>query len=807
MNEWTGPQTPTTRAEPGVPVTGAGQSVAVPRGGGDYPESDHGELSLAGLLAILAQEWLLIAVVFAATVALVALYTLSQEPVYSTSSVVLVDPSSRRASSGGLEGMLAIGGGSRTLYNEVEILRQSVPLAERVGGRLLDEAPPSAPLAGSRDERSVAGVARAILGGRVRFAPVDERADLIRIAASSTDPREAALIANLYAEEYQRRSQENSRASVSSSRSFLEDQVEKRREELALIEGRLSDFMTREGAVALDSEGQNAVSQIASIDAAIEEARVSLEVERTALRSLEQQVETVEPGLARRIASSVENEIRVLQDRIVELELQATDYYTVDPTLRGDESRNAELEAIASRIAELRRQVSELSRQYVQEALAVGGVGSEGGASSALGYVTELKRDVIERRIRIQGLEAKLAALQGQVRRYEMRLRDIPRQTIELAQLQRQRLSTERTFLFLTEKLQEARVAEESELGYVEIIRRADVPGRPVSPKPVRNMTTGLLLGLVLGVGLALLKRTLDHRIRTPDDLRAHGFSVLGVIPDMAGIVKQNFGGNATAEIDSHTVASTLAAVLHPLSPATEAMRHLRTSIRFSLPDTQLQTLLVTSAAPAEGKTTTAMNLAVSMAQAGHRTLYVDADLRRPTGHKQIGIPRHNGLSELLFRPEPPDWDAYRRRLRVTWKHFDDEVDNLWVLPAGKAVPSPAELLGSQRLRDLVAEMRQAFDVVIFDTPPALAVTDPVLVATLCDAAILVAVARDTNWTTLERAQEHLAVTGTPVIGVVLNRSAGRSSGGYGYGYGYAYGYTADEVFTTDAATGPRDAS
>src|SRR5690606_7001090 len=275
------------------------------------------------------------------------------------------------------------------------------------------------------------------------------------------------------------------------------------------------------------------------------------------------------------------------------------------------------------------------------------------------------------------------------------RLRDIPRQAIELAQLQRQRQSTERTFLFLTEKLQEARVAEESELGYVEVIRRADVPARPVSPKPLRNMVVGFLLGLVLGVGAALLKRTLDHRIRTPEDLRAHGFSVLGVVPDMGALIKQNFGGAETVPIDSHEVRATFAAALHPLSPVTEAMRHLRTSIRFSMPDRRIQALMVTSAAPGEGKTTTAMNLAVSMAQAGHRTLYVDADLRRPTGHKHLGIPRHNGLSELLFREGAPDWDVYRRRLKVTWQHFDDEVENLWVLPAGKAVPSPAELLGS----------------------------------------------------------------------------------------------------------------
>ena len=173
--------------------------------------------------------------------------------------------------------------------------------------------------------------ARRILGGGCGSRPSATALTCSRSRPSSTAPAEAALIANLYAEEYRNRSRETSRASVVSSRSFIEEQAEKRSEELGGIEDRLAEFMTREGAVALDSEGQNAVSQISSIDAAIEEARVEIEVERTALRSLEEQVEEVEPGLARRIASGVENEIRVLQERIAQLELQASDYYAVDP--------------------------------------------------------------------------------------------------------------------------------------------------------------------------------------------------------------------------------------------------------------------------------------------------------------------------------------------------------------------------------------------------------------------------------------------------------------------------------------------
>ncbi len=792
-------------------TTGPG-AAGVPSGHGAMPmmepeQEPFAELSLASILETFRRGWKIILLTTLAIFAITALYTFTQSPLYRTASVVLVDTNKNQSwSANSIESLLSFGGDSRTLYNEVEILRQSVPLAERVAARLSDVASAPTPLMQNEEGEvvPVGEMARTMLEERVRFAPVSDYADLIRITANSTSPDEAALMANLYAEEYLQRSQETSRASISSSRSFLEGQEEKRREDLRLIEDQLRQFMTQEGAVALDSEGQNAVTQIAALDAALEETRVELEMEQAALGSIEAEVERVEPGLTRRIASGVENEIRVLQERIAELELQASDFYSVDPTLMGEEARNPELLQITSRIERLRQQVDDLSQQYVEEVLAVGGLDVSTGGASGLGYITGLQRDVVQKRIRVQGLEAKAAALQAQVGEYEGRLREIPRQTIQLAQLQRQRQATERTYLFLVEKLQEARVAEESELGYVEVIRRADVPVEPVRPRPFLNLLFGLLFGFAAGVGGAVLWNALDHRIKTPEDLRAHGFTMLGAIPDMKAVIKRNFSGQEKVRIDSHEVNTTVASVLHPLSPLAEAFRQLRTNIQFSLPDKKVEVMMVTSSGPSEGKSTTAMNIAVSMAQAGHRTLYVDADLRKPKGHTLLGLTRYNGLSELLFRRGAIDWESYHQPLRVTWKEFDDAVENLYVVPAGKHVPNPAELLNSQRMAELVAEMRESFDVVIIDTPPVLAVTDAVLVSRLCDAIVFLSVAGQTSWRSLVRTREGISVSGTPVIGTVLNRFDERTKG-YGYGYGYGYGSMDDFMLAPAGETPLQD--
>src|SRR5690606_19498592 len=188
------------------------------------------------------------------------------------------------------------------------------------------------------------------------------------------DPREAARMANLYAELYRERGRESSRASVTNARSFLEGQVEERRSGLADAEAALEAFMTRGGAVNLALEGQQVVSQTASLAAALDTALVELQVARSSLDALQQEAGQVFPDLAGRLASGTSQQIAALQDQIARFEVQASDYYAVDPTLRGNESRNPELAAIKRRIDEMQQQVNQLSARYVEELRASGGI-------------------------------------------------------------------------------------------------------------------------------------------------------------------------------------------------------------------------------------------------------------------------------------------------------------------------------------------------------------------------------------------------------------------------------------------------
>jgi tyrosine-protein kinase Etk/Wzc len=281
----------------------------------------------------------------------------------------------------------------------------------------------------------------------------------------------------------------------------------------------------------------------------------------------------------------------------------------------------------------------------------------------------------------------------------------------------------------------------------------------------------------LLGVGLALVRYRLDDRIRRPDDMSALDTPLVGTVPDMTAMLRQDFGDRETVEVDGMHVDTHLVTLLNPLTVASEAYRGLRTSVQFSRPDKVIETILVTSARPAEGKSTVVLNLAIAMAQAGRRTLVVDADLRKPSIHRKLGISWEPGLVGLLFDGAPFDPGKYATA-----------VDDLYVIPSGRTAPNPSELLGSQSLRDAIGTFREHFDVIIFDAPPVLAATDAVLLSTQCDATIVVAAAGTTRSHEITDTLAALRDVGAKVIGTVLNRFDLSHAYGYRYKYTYSYG-------------------
>lgn len=290
------------------------------------------------------------------------------------------------------------------------------------------------------------------------------------------------------------------------------------------------------------------------------------------------------------------------------------------------------------------------------------------------------------------------------------------------------------------------------------IVDAASFSETPVSPKPVRNIGLGLVVGLLVGFGLALLRQLLDTRVSSPEDL-----SGITDAPTLGTIVQDPAGTKAP-----------LLTQIEPHAPRAESFRVLRTNLQFVDVDTQQKVFAVTSALPGEGKTSTAVNLALSLAQGGGRTLLIECDLRRPKAASRLGLDEAIGVTSVLVGRVKAD-DAVQVH----------EPSGLDFIAAGPIPPNPAELLQSNAMSDLLAQMRSLYDVVILDAPPLLPVTDAALLAAKADGAMLVLshgkVTRDQVQLSIERLEQ----VDASLTGLVFNRVPAKNKT-YGYGYGYA---------------------
>ncbi len=293
-------------------------------------------------------------------------------------------------------------------------------------------------------------------------------------------------------------------------------------------------------------------------------------------------------------------------------------------------------------------------------------------------------------------------------------------------------------------------------------------------------------MALLLGVGLAFALELLDSTIKTQEDVeRAVGAAFLGLIPSIIDGGKQT--GNESVIAGPAALADVIKAgskdlymLTHPKSAVAECCRAIRTNLLFMTPDKPAKKILVTSAGPQEGKSTTAINLAITLAQSGQRVLLVDTDMRRPRLHKAFGIP---GNTDGLSRAIVGETDVLKS-IRETG------VPGLSLLPCGACPPNPAELLHATRFANIVQTLSENFDRVIFDSPPIGAVTDAAILARLTNGVILIAKGGATSKDALMRARKLIAGEGVTILGAILNDLDLTKPSGYGYHYYYSkYGY------------------
>jgi non-specific protein-tyrosine kinase len=385
----------------------------------------------------------------------------------------------------------------------------------------------------------------------------------------------------------------------------------------------------------------------------------------------------------------------------------------------------------------------EIVHQLILQSPAGTDVKSEADRQFILQQVEDLKANITKGQLDVQQLDSVIAGASSARQIQDARSRQ--------SALQSQISTWQATYAQLVTNLQQGAT------NFLSVVESAQVPTTSLGSGLTSNVLLAAMIGLVLASSAAFVMEYFDDTIKTSADVQK--------ILDIASL-------GSVAFIDGDQPSDRLVALTQPRSPQAEAYRGVRTNLQFSSIDRPLHSLLITSANPEEGKSLTAVNLAIVFAQSGQRVILVDSDLRRPSVHKVLSLSNKLGLTTILVDSNQQASDVFQT---VTG------VENLRVITTGPVPPNPSDMLGSQRMGHLMESLQHEADMVIFDGAPVLAVTDSVVISTRVDGVLLVVEAGRTRHAQAQRSKETLTKVGAPLLGVVLNRVSVRAENYYNY--------------------------
>lgn len=560
---------------------------------------------------------------------------------------------------------------------------------------------------------------------------VGKKTNVIEVSCLDTDPVRGMEIINTLVDVYLTRTIDFNTGEASRSLQFIEKQLAEVKKVLEGAEKDLENYRKKTGIVLLDDEGRKIVETLADLEnrkAQISFNRRQLEISVASLKEAAAKGKSFFPA-----ANFSDPLVAELSKRLSELELKKQ-FLLADST-----EDHPMVRQIESQLVETRARLLSVD----EEALAQ----------------TAREQNAIE----------------DQIKTNENRLKDLPEVERTLAGLTRVMKVNSDMYMFLLEKHESARILKASTISNIRVIDQAIVPDLPVKPNKPRNLALGFLLGLFVAVGFAFIVDHLDNAVKTADEAaKTTGLPVLTQIPYMGSKRKREKKNGKHAKTLEEGPIEALVGHHDPKSPITEAYRRLRTALRYSNIEKPFRKIMFTSSLPGEGKSTTAANFAVVLAQTGSRVVLIDCDLRKPVLETFFNLPRSPGLTEILAEETTLD-----EGIKPT------QIPGLFLLPCGVIPPNPTELIGSERMKEALHKLEEQFDFIVIDTPPVMPVSDAQVLGESADRVVLVVSAGKTPAPALKHTIERLRETNAEVCGLVLGHLTKNRAGYYNYGYGY----------------------
>ncbi len=609
---------------------------------------------------------------------------------------------------------------------------------------------------------------------------------LIKVTVSSYYPEMAKDIIDTLAQVAIENDIASRRMETTAALDFISQQVEKVGKELGQTEEKLRDYKEKEGFMQLSTEAELKVRDLADLENSYESTRISRQEMEVRLKEVRKQLTNIDKTWMSSITISNNPIVRMLKSRLTELQIELAQL-------------NRQFSNTAPEVVQVKAKIEEIENQLRDQVETI----VSGKTESINPVYTGLYSRLVSYETDLNALRAKEDALHKVAEDYQKEVNKLPQQELELARLERKSRVNEEIYTLLLQKKSELRIQSASEIGSLEVVDPPVVPDKPVKPRKQLNAILALISGMVCGLGLAFFTEYLDKTIKTEDEVKdLLELPVLGVIPKLGSGTRYGYSypyrrgrKKKRKEKDRSNVKTKVKkkqqekvdkvetiSLTKPKSAISEAYRILRTNLQFVDIEKKIRTLVVTSSIPKEGKTSVAVNLSITFALAGERTLLVDADFRNPGIHKIFDLKRDPGLTNILTGRE-----SYSSVVKNI-----EKINKLDILTTGPLPPNPSELLGSIKMKELISKLEGDYDKLIFDTPPSVSLTDAPVLSTSVEGTLLVLAIGEVEKEAAERAKESLEKVKANILGVVLNKVV-LERRGYG-SYYYYYYYPQEET-------------
>lgn len=690
-----------------------------PGGGSSRGARQAADIDVGRLLRIVRDRWYLALLPIVASVALAVFHLSRATPVYQATGEVLVESAPLPMEAG-----LILG---RELAQQDPGTRQAIiqsPLVLRRAAALLESwgYPEIAASLGRK--------------GVVQTTVSEEVENVIQVHVRGRTPEAAQLGARAVLQAYQQFNEDEVRSQASSTREFLEEQLQRTKQEWQQAEAALRDFQRKNGIISLEDEARRLNQQLGTLESELARTSIALEARQQALAELESRLAAEREKLPEVATNPAQRLVDELQAQLAQLETQRTDYLA-----RGLEPSAPEVRMLERRIQGVRERLENLARELAtDEASSLRGMAAY---EALLGRKAQVQSEILD-------LQNQVGLLKGEIATYKEHLRSLSDTGQELARLERDVEVAANTFKALREEVERARLTEASKVSFVRILRDPGLPTRPVEPNPQLTLGAAVVLGSFFGLGLAFLGDFVDNRVKGAEQLEGLGLRVLGRVP----LVPARRPGLTVRGRDRG-------------DPLLRSLVRIESNLRFVGEGHPARVVGITSSIPGEGKSAIAFNLAYVLAQVGDRVLLVDCDVMNPELHRIALMSVSPGLTELLGGEVDPE--------AVVRFPFSAEGVNLGVIPAGARPVQSGAVFRADALSDMLQHFRGAYDWILLDTPPIQVAPDAVQLLRRLDGALLVVKERAAPFAAVREVLEQLRTSGVRTLGVVLNGARTRS--------------------------------